>query len=58
MDYTEAMEATVSRTEARAEVFAHHPGYELGNEAWAEFVSVYGERNEYAGADVLGWLGY
>ena len=51
MDYQEAMEATVSRLEARREVEKHGADY-------YEFLTEVGERDMYHGSDVLGWLGY
>ena len=52
MTFSEAMEATVSASDARREIETNH-GCD-----WAEFVAEHGERTEYPGADVLGWLGY
>jgi hypothetical protein len=51
MSYTDAIESTVTRDQARREIAAHHC-------QWAEFIAECGDRDEYAGADVLGWLGY
>ena len=51
MTYDEAMDATVTRSEAEYEIIAHDAD-------WAKFVAEYGDHVEYAGADVLGWLGY
>lgn len=52
MDYFEACEATVTREEARREV-ALHDGPQ-----WSEFLEEVGDRVEYLGEEVLGWLGY
>lgn len=51
MTYQEAIESTVSRAEAIAEIKRH--GIDP-----AEFLSEIGDYPEYAGADVLAWLGY
>lgn len=51
MDYEEAREAQVSQDEARREVERH-------SSDWAEFLAEVGDRPEYRGAEVLGWLGY
>lgn len=51
MTYEQAIEATVTRDEALAEIAAHGIDF-------SEFVEEYGDREEYEGADVLGWLGY
>jgi hypothetical protein len=50
-DLQSAMEATVSKAQARREIEKH-------NASWAEFVAECGEYESYSGADVLGWLGY
>lgn len=52
MDYSEACEATVTREEAKREI-AKHDGPE-----WSEFLDDVGDRAEYTGEEVLGWLGY
>lgn len=52
MSYEEATEATVSPAEARAEIAKHDC------EGWDAFIRDCGDRTEYRGADVLGWLGY
>lgn len=41
----------VSKTEAQAEIKKH--GVD-----WNDFVSEYGDHDQYDGADVLVWLGY
>lgn len=51
MDYDEAMQATVSRNEARKEVCLHSAN-------WGDFLADCGDKSEYRGADVLAWLGY
>jgi len=51
MTYQEALEATVSRVEARREIAAHEASF-------GEFEAEYGEHDEYEGADVLCFLGY
>lgn len=51
MDYDDAVEATVTRTEAQREIHRHAA-------SWEEFVAEVGDRAEYTGAEVLGWLGY
>jgi len=51
MTYEEAVEATVTRSEAMAEI-EHHAA------DWDEFVAEYGDHPTYRGEDVLGWLGY
>jgi hypothetical protein len=52
MTYDEAVEATVTREEARREIERHDC------EGWQAFLTDEGDHDEYAGADVLGWLGY
>ena len=51
MTYEEAMETTVTRAQAFAEVRRHHCDP-------TEFVAEVGDRAEYDGAEVLEWLGY
>lgn len=51
MTLEEAWGALVSRDEALAEVRKHRCDE-------AEFLTEVGDRNEYLGEDVLGWLGY
>lgn len=57
MDYEEAMAATVSAREARAEINKHDLGMSA-DEAWAEFIADVGDKEEYLGSEVLDWLGY
>jgi hypothetical protein len=65
MYYADAMEATVTRAQARAEIKRHF-GSEVEAAAngmafeayFAEFLAEVGDRDEYEGSDVLGWLGY
>lgn len=47
----EAWDVTVTRAEALAEVRRH-------GARWAEFLADVGDREEYEGGEVLGWLGY
>lgn len=51
MDYSEACETTVSRSEALAELKAHDADLE-------EFFADVGNKEEYTGQEVLDWLGY
>lgn len=51
MNYLEACEATVTRAEAVAEIRRHDADP-------AEFFAECGDRPEYSGEEVLGWLGY
>ena len=51
MSYDDAVEAEVSREEARREVAKHHGD-------WNEFVRDVGDRPKYLGKEVLDWLGY
>lgn len=51
MNYDEAIHATVTRAEAIAEIKEHGLPVE-------EFLNEVGDRCEYLGSDVLGWLGY
>lgn len=53
MNATEVMmfHPEISKAEAQSEIKKHDAD-------WSEFVSEYGEHDEYDGADVLIWLGY
>jgi len=51
VSYDEAIHATVTRAEAIAEIKEHGLPVE-------EFFNEVGDRAEYLGSDVLGWLGY
>ncbi len=51
MTFEEAMDAVVSKAEAVAEIRRHHQDP-------AEFFAEVGEREDYPGSEVLGWLGY
>lgn len=52
MQYHEAIEATVTREQARREIERHDC------EGFAAFLADVGDRATYRGAEVLGWLGY
>lgn len=54
MTYEEALAATVSAAEAKAEIKQHH-SLDL---TWEAFVAEYGDFEEYSGEDVLAFLGY
>lgn len=65
MDFETAMESTVSRSEAIAEIAAH--GFdadydvatgELFECSTGETIAMPNADGDYAGSDVLGWLGY
>jgi len=51
MSYDEAIEAVVTKAEAKCEISLH-------NASFVDFVAEYGDCDEYNGGDVLGWLGY
>jgi hypothetical protein len=51
MSYDDAIEATVTKGEAIAEIKAH--GLDP-----ADFFEEIGKKDEYLGIDVLSWLGY
>lgn len=51
MEYNEAVGATVSQAQARAEVKRHSC-------EWSEFVADVGDKAQYSGQEVLDWLGY
>lgn len=53
MDYDQALLATVSRSEAEAEIARHD--VEGGFQA---FLTEVGDRDTYKGREVLDWLGY
>jgi len=53
MDLLEAMEATVTRAEAKREIGKHD--VEGGFNA---FLIEVGDKTEYEGSEVLNWLGY
>jgi len=59
MSYTleEAMEMEVSKQEAKREI-ARHCDPEECRTLWFEFVTEFGDREEYLGEEVLGFLGY
>ena len=52
MDYFEALEVTVTRAEAKAEIDKH------SGEGWEQFLLDVGDRPEYEGWEILDWLGY
>ena len=51
MDYEEAIEAIVTKQEARKEIELHYHRF-------SDFVLDYGNFDTYKGNDVLKWLGY
>lgn len=51
MDYDEACDAEITRSEARREIEDHCA-------SWAEFLEDVGDRATYQGSAVLDWLGY
>lgn len=51
MNYEEAIEATVTFTEAWDEIIKH-------GQSMTDFVNETGAKEEYKGAEVLNWLGY
>lgn len=53
MTYDEAIETTFTRAEARREIEAHD-----SDGGWSAFVAEVGDKAEYTGDEVLGWLGY
>jgi hypothetical protein len=53
MNLLEAMEAEVTREEAKAEIDRHD-----SDGGWDVFIAEHGDHPEYEGATVLGWLGY
>lgn len=60
MGYDEAMQAEVTREEARAEISRHFQGCEASylEEAWADFLAQEGDCDTYEGSQVLSFLGY
>jgi hypothetical protein len=63
MDYETAIESFVSRREAidecaRHGIVADYDGIELFDCASGETIAFANQYGEYAGADVLAWLGY
>lgn len=55
MNYEDAVDATVTREEARREIQRH----DLPNgEGWELFLEEVGDKPEYTGEEVLAWLGY
>jgi hypothetical protein len=51
MTYEEALDATVTRDEAKREIEKH-------SASWDDFVAEHGDHETYEGETVLGWLGY
>lgn len=66
LSYEDAIDAVVSRDEARFEIQGHngegscdlHGIGGHGRNVWAAFVCDLGDHATYLGADVLAWLGY
>jgi hypothetical protein len=59
MTYEQAMDSTVTRAEAEAEIRAHGGETSTGrDELWRAFLAEAGDRPTYDGAAVLSWLGY
>lgn len=66
MNLMDAMDAIVSRAEAKAEIRRHWAENVEGNnmpgrgfeDYWADFILEVGDKDEYEGCEVLGWLGY
>jgi hypothetical protein len=54
MTYEEAIQATVTREEANAEIEKH----DSSDATWIDFLNVCGDKEEYSGKDVLAFLGY
>lgn len=54
MTLEEAMEATVTREEARREIEENHSC----DGGWLAFVEEHGWHDTYPGSVVLGWIGY
>lgn len=52
MNYEDAIEAIVTREEARQEIGQHD------GDGFAEFLQDVGDRDTYTGRQVLDWLGY
>ena len=55
MSFDDAVEATVTRAEARREIEKHDLPK---GEGWELFLVDVGDKPEYAGEEVLAWLGY
>ena len=56
MNYEEAIEAEdITRAEAKADIDLHGCGKE---ESWNSFLEHAGDKPEYTGQEVWGWLGY
>ena len=51
MEYFEALEAIVTRSEAKREIELHFLSFQ-------DFVEDVGLKKEYKGSEVLNWLGY
>lgn len=55
MTYEEAIEATVTKAEARHCIEVEH---HCVDGAWEQFLEEHGDHEEYQGGEVLGFLGY
>jgi len=53
MSYDEAIENVFTREEARLEIAKH-----ASDGGFPAFLAEVGDKPEYSGAEVLGWLGY
>lgn len=53
MNYDDACEASVTRAEAAAEIARHDC-----DGTFQDFLADVGDKDEYLGSEVLGWLGY
>ena len=51
MNYSEALEASISINDAREEVIRHGLN-------WQDFLQDIGEKEEYLGEEILNWRGY
>jgi len=59
MDYEDALEALVTRDEARHEIDKHViPDDDSPQATWERFLREVGDKQEYRGSEVLDWLGY
>ena len=51
MNYSEALEASISIHDAKEEVLRH-------GLSWQDFLQDIGEKEEYLGEEILNWIGY